>query len=147
MKIIYNITKMNEHRTDKNGLPVGTYGAIIFYGEDKWYGKDKWFVDLELKEDREKFDKFVAETSDEDKWSWEDTLHSMLCVEDVNTAWYKYYVDDITEERPYGSKCINAELEVRYEYKICSFKQGKRKQISLFRFTGRCETSGIGISV
>lgn len=96
MKIIYNVAKMNIHRTDKDGLPVGTYGAIIFYG------KERWFVDLELKEDREKFDKFVTETSDEDKWAWEDTLPSILCIEDVDTEWYKYYVD---------GECINAELE------------------------------------
>lgn len=97
MKIIYNVAKINIHRTDKNGLPVGTYGAIICYGNDKW------FVDLELNEDREKFDKFVEETSEYDKWSWEDTLPSTFCVEDVDTEWYKYYVD---------GECINAELEV-----------------------------------
>ena len=95
MKIIYNVAKMDTHRKGKDGLPIGTKGAIICYG------REQWFVDLELEEDREKFSKFVAETSDEDKWSWEDTLHSMLCVEDVDTAWYKYYVD---------GECINVVL-------------------------------------
>lgn len=37
MKIIYNVAKMNMHRTDKNGLPVGTYGAIICYGREEWF--------------------------------------------------------------------------------------------------------------
>lgn len=43
MKIIYNVAKMDTHRKGKDGLPIGTYGAIICYGEDRW------FVDLKLK--------------------------------------------------------------------------------------------------
>lgn len=30
MKIIYNVAKMDTHRKGKDGLSVGTYGAIIF---------------------------------------------------------------------------------------------------------------------
>lgn len=43
MKIIYNVAKMNMHRKGKDGLPIGTYGAIICYG------REQWFVDLEFK--------------------------------------------------------------------------------------------------
>ena len=92
MKITHNVSKMNTHRKGKDGLPIGTIGAIIHYGDEKW------FVDLELNEDRDKFDKFIVEAADDDKRAWEDTLYTKFSVEDVDTEWYRYYVD---------GECIN----------------------------------------
>lgn len=105
-KIINKVTRINSHRKDKDGMPISAFGAIVCFGNCKW------FVDLDEFEDERAFNKFVEEESFKDKWTWEDTFPSKFCVEDVDTEWYRYYVDDITEERPYGSKCINAELEV-----------------------------------
>ena len=95
MKIMNDVTKVNSHQHDRHGLPSDTLGAIIYYGEDKL------FVDLDNENDVDKFNKFVAESADNDKWAWEDTLYTKFCVEDVDTEWYRYYVD---------GECINGTL-------------------------------------
>lgn len=97
--------KINNYRHNNDNLPIATLGAIIIYNNEKY------FVSLSNKNDDERFTRFVNEENLEDEWTIKNTLFEKFPVEDVDVDWYHYYIENKSESKPYGIKCMNEELK------------------------------------
>lgn len=85
---VLRVKKVDSVRDERHRNIIETMGAIIEY-------KDyKWFVELDIENDEEIFEKFVSENNMESEYVMETKLHREFCVTDFDEDEYNYFINE-----------------------------------------------------